>query len=246
MMRKIESVLVWGRTGFGPILFLVSLIVYMLTLARDAVIGESARLIVQHTGLDPFPPLSHAVWGSLAQSVSILSGSFAVVILNLLSAVFGALSVYLLYNLVVRIPHDRTAEEAESKFPAAPVQALSGLVAALVLAFCAPFWIVSTRAHTASFDVFLLLLVTWFLVRFLETKRFGYLWVFMFLYGLGFTEFATFIVLSPVYALCVLYAIWRSGVRKMVRPILISLLVFPVRTSALHPGSHSIQGVSGV
>ena len=226
-MTKMDRWLSWGKTAFGPILLVFTFVVYLLTLARDAVVGEPARLIVQHTGLDPFPPLSHFLWGWLAQSVSIFTGSYSILFLNFLSAVFGSLSIYFLYEIVVRMPHDRTAEEVESRFPAAPVQAISALVAALVLAFCMPFWIISTRAHTASFDVFLLLFVTWILIRFLETKRFAWLWSFAFLYGLGATEFPTFIVLSPVYALAVLYAIWCAvrDARKMIKPILVGILL---------------------
>ena len=133
-MTKMDRWLSWGKTAFGPILLVFTFVVYLLTLARDAVVGEPARLIVQHTGLDPFPPLSHFLWGWLAQSVSILTGSYSILFLNFLSAVFGSLSIYFLYEIVVRMPHDRTAEEVESRFPAAPVQAISALVAALVLA----------------------------------------------------------------------------------------------------------------
>ncbi len=210
----------WSRV-FGPLLFVVSLLVYAITLSPGAFPGESARLIVQHTGIDPFPPMSHFLWGSVARVIALIPLGGLVVRLNLFSALCGAGAVWLLYDLVKRIPHNRTTEEAESKFPAGPVQTLSGLVAGLVLAFCVPFWIVSNRAHTASFDVLLLLFAIRQVVRFAENRRMSTFYLGAFLYGLGVTEFATFIVLAPVVLLVSLFLLWRFGLLRA-REVLLS------------------------
>ena len=90
----------------------------------------------------------------------------------------------------------RNGKPACRRRPSRPSPALVG---GLFLAFCAPFWFVSTRAHPASFDVFLLLFSAWVLLRFTLDKTPALMYLFAFLYGLGITEFATFIVWAPVF-----------------------------------------------
>jgi tetratricopeptide (TPR) repeat protein len=211
MTRYIDQFLTWARGRLGPVLFAVGLLLYLATTTRDVVVGPSASFLALHLNLHKFPSLSHFVWGWLVRSVAAIAGSQTVFVLNVLSALFGALSLWLLYVLMIRVPRDRTAEEAEARFPWEPVQCISAIVAVLFLGFCMPFWVVSTRAHPASFDVFLLLFVTWVLVRFSETQRRGLLYTFAFSYGLGVTEFSTFIIFAPAYALVVFLLVWRSG-----------------------------------
>ncbi|OQW94428.1 MAG: hypothetical protein BWK77_09310, partial [Verrucomicrobia bacterium A1] len=175
--------------------------------------------------MDPFPPLSHFVWQHIAIFLSALPGSGLVLRLNFLSAVCGAASVWLMYEIMRRMPHDRTAEEVESRFPQEPLQTMSGIVAAVVLAFCAPFWVVSTRAHTASLDVFGLLLVTFLLILYYRDRRIGWLYAFAFLYGLGTTESATFVALGPVFAAVAVFGMWRGG-RFAARPIVLGLVCY--------------------
>ncbi len=211
MTRYIDQFLTWARARLGPFVFAFSLLLYLATTTRNAVVGESASALATHLQLHKFPPLSRFVWGWIVRAVSVVMGQQTVLALNVLSAVFGALSLWLLYVLMIRVPRDRTAEEAEARFPWEPVQCISGIAAVLFLGLCMPFWIVSTRAHPASFDLLLLLFVTWLLVRFGETQRRLYLNLFAFLYGVGVTEFTAFIVLLPVYALAAFLLLWRSG-----------------------------------
>jgi tetratricopeptide (TPR) repeat protein len=204
----------------GPVLFLVALALYSLTLCITPYPGESARLICVHSGVDPFPPMSHLLWYHLARLVGLLAGGSLVFILNLLSAFFGAGAVWLLYELASRAPHDRTSEEVEARIPTGPSKTLTGIVSALFLLTCAPFWFVSTRAHTASFDVFLVLLAIYLLVRFYETRRAGLAYAFALLLALGITEFSTLIVLTPVLGLALLYCLFRANMLKF-KPLLI-------------------------
>ena len=43
----------------GPALAVLALGVYLVTLAPGAFPGAPASLVVSHTGLDPFPAMSH-------------------------------------------------------------------------------------------------------------------------------------------------------------------------------------------
>ncbi|HPF98605.1 MAG TPA: tetratricopeptide repeat protein [Kiritimatiellia bacterium] len=210
MFDKIDRILKNSRRSAGVWLFALSLVVYLLTLSRTAAPGESARLMVQHLGLDPFPPMSHPLYFLAVRLLGVIPIFDIALRLNFFSALCGAGAVWLLYGIVSRIPHNRTAEEVESRFPADAPATISGLVAGLYLALCVPFWIVSTRAHTAAFDVFLLLLSVRLLMSFQETGKSSHLNAFVLLYGLATTEFATFIVLAPFMAFVLALAMWRT------------------------------------
>ncbi|MBP7829355.1 MAG: tetratricopeptide repeat protein [Kiritimatiellae bacterium] len=200
-----------GSRWFGPALFVLSFAVYLWTLCPGAFPGDPAHQVAMHSGLDPFPPMANPVWGRVVKFLGLFPFAGLLRRLNLFSALCGAGSVWLLYSLLSRVRHDRTAEEWEARVPPAAPQAFSGLVAALALAFSAPFWFVSTRAHPAAFDVFLLLFGVWVLLRFSVDKTPALMYLFAFLYGLGITEFATFIVWAPVFGLWLLVAMWRAG-----------------------------------
>ena len=231
MQNKFIRVLQDHGKRIGPSLFGLSLIVYLLTLCRGVFPGESARLTVQYTGLDFFSPMTHFIWGLFVTLLQKLPVFPLAIKLNAFSAVCGAGAVWLLYLIVSRIPHNRTSEELEVEIPPLPVQRLSGVTAALVFAFCIPFWVVSTRAHTASFDVMFLLYTVYLLFRFAETKKNTTLYLFSFLYGLGVTEFATFIVFAPFMGLWIFYFLWKEGMllaRILVLAVLCSIAgLFP-------------------
>ena len=197
----------------GPALAVLALGVYLVTLAPGAFPGAPASLVVSHTGLDPFPAMSHPLWGFVVRLLALLPGDI-VWKLGIFSAACGAGAVWLFYLIVSRIPHDRTTEEREARFPPAVAGAVSGASAALALAFCAPFWFVANRAHTHAFDALLLLGAVWLLVRFAETRQFRWACWLAYLCGMGTTEFATFISVLPVFALLLGFLLWRDGFLK--------------------------------
>lgn len=178
---------------------------YLLSMCRRAFPGESARLIVQHLGLDPFPPISHPLWKLAVSLLQRIPGGDVVFRLNLFSVVCGTLCVGLVYWLVSAIRHDRTLEETHGAVNMEMAQWISGLAAGLFLASCGPFWFVSTRAHTATFDILILLSCLCLLMRTYESSKRRYFFVFCLLAGLGTTEYATMIVWMPVLALAALY-----------------------------------------
>ena len=164
--------------------------------------------------------MSHLLWYQLVRFVNLFAGSALVFILNWLSALFGAAAIWLIYEVASRIPHDRTSEEVEARVPTGPAKTLTGIVAALFLMTCAPFWFVSTRAHTASFDVFLVLLAIYLLILLYETRRAGFAYGFAFVLGVGITEFSTLIVLAPVFGVALVYCLFRANLLKF-KPLLI-------------------------
>jgi len=199
----------WIDRAIGPVIALVALVVYVLTLSEGAFPGVSAMLVVSHLGL--YPQLSPAspLWSLAARGLAGVAGDQAVQVLNLLSAVCAAGSVWLLYSLMRHGIWFFTDEYQVTAGRRRAASLLAGAAAAIFLAFCMPFWSVATRAHTAAFDVFLLLVLTRLFVTYARTGRVAAALALALLYGLCLAEFATLLVLAPVFGFAMLYVMWR-------------------------------------
>ena len=154
----------------GILLAAVALIAYAVTLSPGACPGESAGLIVQYAGLFPKLKPDHPLWGALVWTLSRGPADHLALRLNWLSALCGAGSVYLLYRIMVGAIYGTITVTPVNRAKALIAARLAGVSAALLLAFSVPFWVVSNRAHPATFDLLLLLAVTW-LFSLHATKR---------------------------------------------------------------------------
>ncbi len=162
-------------------------------------------------GLDPFRPLSKPLWQLVMAFLGQVTGASVLSAANLFSAVMGSLSVWLVFQLGVRIrrrPKIIRMEEDVRRFDQARL--VSGLVAALFLAVSAPMIAVSTRLHPFSLDLGLLLAATLLTLLYRDHPRRGYWLGFAAIYGLGMAEFSTFILLGPVFFLWWAWLFWRS------------------------------------
>jgi len=202
------------RRMIAAAIFAGVLVLYLITLSPGAFPGESAALLAQHAGLDPFPPMSHQVWGWFVKMLAMVPVGGLAFKVNVFSAFCGAAAVALIFYLVSLIPHDRMQEEAEAHFDAGRVGLISGAAAAVFAAVSIPVWIVGTRAHPAAFDVLLGLI---FVAVVVHVGRGGKTWLLYpaaLLYGIGTTEFATLITWAPVAAVAVLFVCWRRGILR--------------------------------
>ncbi len=205
--------------------FGLCLTLYLVTLSSDAFPGISASLLAQHLGLTPFPPMDSAVWGWLARAIAGLSAASDVVArLNLFSAVCGAASVLMLYLVMIRLPMTfGPAPLVERKYVFQPARTLSGLFAALYLSVSLPFWIVSDRALTATWDILLLLVPVYCLFRFRTSRRVAWAWAGCLIFGIGTTGLGTMFIIAPLYGLLLLIYMMQNGQLRL-RNILFLLL----------------------
>lgn len=183
--------------------------VYLLTLSRGAFPGRSAALIVQHLGLFPRIECHRPLWSALVWTIGRMPAASAAAPLNVLSAVCGAACVGLLYGVVSGAVRLAVSTDETNRALVVTAARLAGAGAALFLAFCTPFWVVSNRAHHAAFDVFLLLLSFGVLLRYAATGKARYVCLFAFLFGAGAVEFPTFWVMAPVFGVLLLLAVLR-------------------------------------
>lgn len=188
-----------------------ALVVYLTTLSPGAVPGESAGLVVRNSGLVPNLLPTHPVWGSITWLVSHVPFGGLALRLNVFSAICGALSVWLLYAVMARAVEHVIDPNAADQKTVRIAGHIAGVVSAGAFAFCAPFWIVSNRAATASFDVLLLLAAAWLLVRYAADGRRSVALILAFLFGVGCVESIAFIALSPLIAVSFLYIASANG-----------------------------------
>ncbi len=209
----------------GPLLFIVSVALYLATLCPGAFLGESAKLLAAHAGVDPFPAMAHPVWGFFVHIVLLIPVGGLAFKVNIVSALFGGGCVWLMYSLIARIAHDRTNEEIGSHFVPATVQMISGVFAALFLAISTPFWVVATRAFPTTLDIFLFMLAVRLLFAMGYRQKAVYLYLFALVCGVGAVEYATFIVWLPVLAIVALVLAWMVGLLTF-RILFIATLCF--------------------
>jgi tetratricopeptide (TPR) repeat protein len=216
----------WIDRAIGPVLGLMAFAAYWLTLSEGAFPGASATLVVTHLGLHPQLSPASPLWSLAARGLAGLAGAQAVQALNLLSAVCAAGSVWLIYSLMRRGIVFFMDEYQVTAGRRRAASVLAGITAALFLAFCLPFWSVATRAHTATFDVLLVLVLARLFVAYAQTGRVAAAVVLAALYGLCLAEFATLIVLGPVFGFAMLYVMWkRENLRGWLPAVLVVVFV---------------------
>lgn len=199
-----------GRWGIPALVALAALGLYLATLSRGVFPGAPAKHLVWHLHLDAFPTLLDPIWGWLLRAcdrlgdVALWSG--------VLSAVCGALCVFLLAALMTRVRY--TVHEKEDPGEVAreeQARRLAGLVSGMALAVSIPFWIHATRSMPGTFHLLLLLLATWLFSEYQRNGKTETLYLFGFLYGIGIPEFATFILFAPLAAVLVARAMLQRA-----------------------------------
>jgi 4-amino-4-deoxy-L-arabinose transferase-like glycosyltransferase len=110
---------------------------------------------------------------------------------NLMSAVFGALTVALTFLIILRLTGSR----------------IGGWVGALTIAFSSTLWSNATWAISYDLNAFLTLLIFLLLARWQDAEHRRDLYAALFIFGLGFGNHRLIVVL----ALPIIYLVWRGS-----------------------------------
>ena len=206
------------------------LIVYIAMVAPGALPWQPADLLASISGVKENIIMRHVVWRKLIGFVIWAGGSSFVLAVNIVCAVIGALAVGMMVMvssslLNVMIDDGRYQRvRGGSRNHRNIMCIVGGIVAGLSLAFSAPFWMAATQTFVESFYLLWLLFAVFMLLRFAETNKTPYVYVFFFFYAAGMTQTSSFMALAP---LCLIYAIFLmwTGDRLTVRSGMISLLL---------------------
>ena len=177
------------RRWMGPCLGIAAFLAYVCTVCPGVPPGPFSSFVLDGAGLIPRSGPEYPLWRLLAWLVSRVGIGALAVRLNLLSAVFGALVVWLLYRITRDLLYMAVGSaNGEVQKTDREAVLLGGLGSAAFLAASLPFWLASTRAHVATFDLFLLLVVVTVLLRYERNSRLGAAFLFSLLYLMIHTQ----------------------------------------------------------
>lgn len=126
---------------------------YFLTMANYMFPGDSARLLVQWTGIDVLEFPEHPLWGYFVRLFGGVGELSSIAFrTNLLSLVCGVASAYLICRLMAFAVWQTVSHEACVRFSGAASVA-AGAVASLVFVFSTAVWQSSTHLEYRIFDV---------------------------------------------------------------------------------------------
>lgn len=182
------------------ILSLGALALFVVTGSSQVDPEISASWLVQMLHIAPFPSMEYPVWSWIARSLAHLTPAHFARSLNLFSAVCGAGSVALVYLMLLSGVRSKATAQSNPWIKILAAGAGAGFLMTSI-----PVWLVSNRAHPASFDLLLLIGSLFLLQRYRITTRPAWLFAFAFAYGVGLAEVATFAIFLPLIACYVFY-----------------------------------------
>ncbi len=180
--------------------FAVVFLVYLFTLCPTIYLGPSADAVCDVRGVGLTPPITHPAWLILGRLFSMFSSNTAFLV-NLTSALFGALTIALLYGIASQFIHNRTAEE-EARYQVQPyLRQATALSGALLVAFSYPFWEGSVLAGADTLNTFFLVLLVFLAGRYAKTTKARYILSFGLVYGFALPNYPTLLLLAPVFGI---------------------------------------------
>lgn len=187
---KIQGNIIAGLTA----MFLPA-IIYLFTVCPTIHWGDSGEFVSDIYCLGIPHPTGYPLYvllGKLFTLIPIGSIAFRV---NLMSIVFGTLSIFLLYNLARQIFADRVVS----------------VISALVFAFLGVWWFHCISAEVYSLHVFFVLLLSNLVLIYRQTSDIRYIYAFCFCAGLSVTNHMT----TVIFAVPFLYVIFISDYKKI-------------------------------
>ncbi len=157
-------------------------------------------IAVWYTGLDPFRPLNRPLWSMMAWIVSSLPFANISVVLNNTTALIGAASCWLVFDLVRRIPMGAVLSLPDDAETEARPRMLAGLVAAAYFAVALPVMETMTRGDYRALDVLLVLVVFYPVALYRQKQLPGLFYASCVAAGLASIEFPAIVPLLPLLA----------------------------------------------
>ena len=194
----------------GPLLALLAFILYVATMSWVPVAGTSSSYLATYIGVDSIAPLTHTLWGLVVRVAHAIPFGGLAFKVHLFNAIFGAIGIWFFYRLMTIF---RFHPQPASLAPEIPV--LAGVAGGLALCTAIPYWIVSNRAHPYALSLFIFFGVLLLLNKYAQSGRLKDFCLFCVLYGVGATEYHTFIALGPLMGLIVAILLYRKGQFKL-------------------------------
>jgi hypothetical protein len=181
---------------------LIALVVYALTVERSVPTGDSGELIAAAYVLGVAHPPGYPLFTLLGHLATMLPGGSPALRVNLLSALFDAAAVSVVFLTVYRLVAPATGRRRLAFVAAA--------VGSLLLAFSSLFWAYSVVAEVFALNNLLAALLLLIGIEWSRRpERVRLLWLFALLFGLALCNQQTIVLLVPAFAVLA----WRGWTR---------------------------------
>lgn len=213
----------------AKILFCLSIVVpfilYSYTLAPTITFGDSGELITASYLLGIAHPPGFPFWILLSHVFTYIPFGSIAWRVNLSSALFSAISVGLLYYLIVRTA--RNLFNVKSLL----LLHIPSFTGAMILAVSRPLWSQSISAEVYTLVLLLFVSQLLMLERWSSTKKDYYLYAFSLLAGLGLSTHYMILIVYPAYGIFILLV--QPSLVKQYKKVLISIALFLLGMSFL-------------
>lgn len=202
----------FSRSRLPWLVAAVALGVYLVTLNRWLQL-TSLPLVARVAGWDTSPNLSAPLLYLLTLPTRGLSASLLPVALNLLTAVWAALTLALLARSVALLPYDRThearlRERSEHGLLSIPLAWVGPVFAVLLCGWQRTFWEHATVATGEMLDLLLFAAAIWCLLEYRVSRNETWLTALALGYGLAITNNYAMIAFFPVFLISL---VWIKG-----------------------------------
>lgn len=198
-MKKIEKVI-------EAVLFIFVFTIYTFSTSKTITFWDSAEFITSNYHLQSTHPPGAPFYTLFCNFILLFFPvNYATIISNLISSLFGTLTVIILYKIVNFIV-SKILEDSTTKYKLV-LCVLCGLLSALTLAFSTTFWTIATETEVYTMSTFLLLVSFYIILLWneskdiLQSRRLMLLFIFL----LGISVGVHLINLSIIIPLSLLY-----------------------------------------
>lgn len=212
---------------------IIPLSVYLLTLAPSVTFFDSGEFVTAIHSLGSAHSPGYPLFVNFAKPFTYLpfgNIAFRVNIATAVSAAFACYGVYLLVSHMLH-PEELTADRSFSRIYKKAVP----LSAALIFAFSARLWLQSNHDKPYPIISFLAAMIFYLLLLWRDRFRQGeerpsYVYLAVFLCGLGFGAHQTMVLLLPSFAFLVIAMDWRilGRVKEIILAVAFGLLGFSI------------------
>ncbi|MCJ7473131.1 MAG: DUF2723 domain-containing protein [Actinobacteria bacterium] len=206
--RKIKNINKIKFYIIAVLSFLIPFIIYLLTLERKLIGGDTTWYALQIPEMYVMVPTGYPVFSLLGKLFTFLPLGDLAFRLNLFSAVFGGLTILFLFLSINRLVEKN----------------LIGIAASLIFAFLYPFWHVATRLEFDTLNSFFIALVLYAAVLYTQVRNRRFLYLFFFCLGLSLTNHPIALFVVPAIFLFVLIS--DPKIFKRAKTVLLSILFF--------------------
>lgn len=209
--------------------FLIPFIIYLLTLERKLVGGDTSWYALQIPKMQIFVPTGYPTFSLLGKLITYLPVGDLAYRLNLFSAIFGALTILFLFLSINKLVKNE----------------LISLISSFTFAFAYPFWSVANRLEFDTLNSFFIALVVFSALLYNGSRERKHLYFFFFCLGLSLTNHPIAFFIMPAFLIYVIIINPRIFRNLKVIPISLLCFILPL-LSYIYLPIRSLQGYGSV